>query len=101
MSAATQRMPTAPSPRRALDFANALSAISRTVTSPYPAASSRSEEHTSELQSLMRTSYAVFCLKKKKHQKPHKKTRSQNQFTTSVIMPTHSQTHQLMITQIH
>src|SRR3546814_4969275 len=30
--------------------------------------SSRSEEHTSELQSLMRTSYAVFCLKKKKKQ---------------------------------
>src|SRR3546814_2984692 len=29
----------------------------------------RSEEHTSELQSLMRISYAVFCLKKKKHQK--------------------------------
>src|SRR3546814_7898434 len=28
----------------------------------------RSEEHTSELQSLMRTSYAVFCLKKKKTQ---------------------------------
>src|SRR3546814_2905351 len=27
----------------------------------------RSEEHTSELQSLMRTSYAVFCLKKNKH----------------------------------
>src|SRR3546814_8609844 len=27
----------------------------------------RSEEHTSELQSLMRSSYAVFCLKKKKH----------------------------------
>src|SRR3546814_2592351 len=30
------------------------------------AADSRSEEHTSELQSLMRISYAVFCLKKKK-----------------------------------
>src|SRR3546814_6844709 len=30
---------------------------------------SRSEEHTSELQSLMRISYAVFCLKKKKHHK--------------------------------
>src|SRR3546814_1000612 len=30
-----------------------------------PQASTRSEEHTSELQSLMRTSYAVFCLKKK------------------------------------
>src|SRR3546814_9769236 len=28
----------------------------------------RSEEHTSELQSLMRISYAVFCLKKKRHQ---------------------------------
>src|SRR3546814_3111461 len=30
-------------------------------------ATQRSEEHTSELQSLMRISYAVFCLKKKKH----------------------------------
>src|SRR3546814_3982273 len=29
----------------------------------------RSEEHTSELQSLMRTSYAVFCLKKNKKEK--------------------------------
>src|SRR3546814_3111864 len=33
----------------------------------------RSEEHTSELQSLMRTSYAVFCLKKKKRKKDHTK----------------------------
>src|SRR3546814_4454519 len=31
-----------------------------------PLIGSRSEEHTSELQSLMRISYAVFCLKKKK-----------------------------------
>src|SRR3546814_8929352 len=31
----------------------------------------RSEEHTSELQSLMRTSYAVFCLKKKKKKIKH------------------------------
>src|SRR3546814_12190291 len=31
----------------------------------------RSEEHTSELQSLMRISYAVFCLKKKKKNKMH------------------------------
>src|SRR3546814_6477450 len=30
----------------------------------------RSEEHTSELQSLMRLSYAVFCLKKKRHERP-------------------------------
>src|SRR3546814_7309906 len=36
----------------------------------------RSEEHTSELQSLMRISYAVFCLKKKKQKdiKRHKET---------------------------
>src|SRR3546814_4890305 len=33
---------------------------------PARMASARSEEHTSELQSLMRISYAVFCLKKKK-----------------------------------
>src|SRR3546814_5821359 len=32
----------------------------------------RSEEHTSELQSLMRISYAVFCLKKKKNHKMSK-----------------------------
>src|SRR3546814_8203531 len=32
---------------------------------------SRSEEHTSELQSLMRISYAVFCLKKKKKKNRH------------------------------
>src|SRR3546814_8505617 len=35
----------------------------------------RSEEHTSELQSLMRISYAVFCLKKKKRKKSYKSNR--------------------------
>src|SRR3546814_3148443 len=35
------------------------------IYAPWP--EERSEEHTSELQSLMRISYAVFCLKKKKH----------------------------------
>src|SRR3546814_6785103 len=35
---------------------------------------SRSEEHTSELQSLMRISYAVFCLKKKKTKQKQQKT---------------------------
>src|SRR3546814_8761011 len=34
---------------------------------------SRSEEHTSELQSLMRLSYAVFCLKKKQHKPKYDK----------------------------
>src|SRR3546814_10184429 len=39
-------------------------------------AAGRSEEHTSELQSLMRISYAVFCLKKKKYR--NKKNRDQH-----------------------
>src|SRR3546814_2831746 len=38
----------------------------------------RSEEHTSELQSLMRISYAVFCLKKKKIQQSENKHNSKN-----------------------
>src|SRR3546814_7699306 len=38
----------------------------------------RSEEHTSELQSLMRTSYAVFCLKKKNNNKEHNTTTELN-----------------------
>src|SRR3546814_8839298 len=42
---------------------------------------SRSEEHTSELQSLMRISYAVFCLKKKK--KKEIKTRSEITYKTN------------------
>src|SRR3546814_5209216 len=46
--------------------------LARTALEAYPvaiakAAVLRSEEHTSELQSLMRISYAVFCLKKKKN----------------------------------
>src|SRR3546814_6705776 len=44
-------------------------------------ASSRSEEHTSELQSLMRISYAVFCLKKKITN--HENTVDDLQFTIS------------------
>src|SRR3546814_2115421 len=40
----------------------------------YEAGKLRSEEHTSELQSLMRISYAVFCLKKKKRQHHNHKT---------------------------
>src|SRR3546814_5375226 len=37
------------------------------IVNPTGSRTARSEEHTSELQSLMRISYAVFCLKKKKH----------------------------------
>src|SRR3546814_3009762 len=39
--------------------------LGNVILSPH----NRSEEHTSELQSLMRISYAVFCLKKKKNSK--------------------------------
>src|SRR3546814_9738595 len=42
----------------------------------------RSEEHTSELQSLMRISYAVFCLKKKKYNK--KKSTEHTQQITNI-----------------
>src|SRR3546814_10300134 len=42
----------------------------------------RSEEHTSELQSLMRTSYAVFCLKKKKNTPHTTHIRLKQQHTT-------------------
>src|SRR3546814_4010430 len=41
------------------------------ISSVLPADTERSEEHTSELQSLMRISYAVFCLKKKKKNTQH------------------------------
>src|SRR3546814_4714915 len=47
--------------------ANKASSVSRRASDGSPAG--RSEEHTSELQSLMRISYAVFCLKKKKNTK--------------------------------
>src|SRR3546814_7735132 len=40
----------------------------------------RSEEHTSELQSLMRISYAVFCLKKKKKQSESQITQLQKNY---------------------
>src|SRR3546814_2095520 len=43
-----------------------MSILTRGISAALLAAGMRSEEHTSELQSLMRSSYAVFCLKKKK-----------------------------------
>src|SRR3546814_6330987 len=43
---------------------------------PAPARAWRSAEHTSELQSIMRTSYAVFCLKKKKQALKHSKNKN-------------------------
>src|SRR3546814_7092328 len=62
------------------------------VVDPRDTSKQRSEEHTSELQSLMRISYAVFCLKKKKNTK--KITR-----TDSVIAQTQCTHQQVYITQ--
>src|SRR3546814_3296726 len=49
----------------------------------------RSEEHTSELQSLMRISYAVFCLKKKKQEK--KNNQYYNQIRDGIKLHNHKQ----------
>src|SRR3546814_2711649 len=50
-------------------------------------ASQRSEEHTSELQSLMRISYAVFCLKKKKRHQQAKRPQHQAPHTQKTLPP--------------
>src|SRR3546814_9579036 len=57
----------------------------------------RSEEHTSELQSLMRISYAVFCLKKKKKLKT---TKTLDQFLHDTQHESHSITtrHTIIVT---
>src|SRR3546814_5272851 len=51
----------------------------------------RSEEHTSELQSLMRISYAVFCLQKKppRHSPPYTTRRNTQRQTTRLNTSTH------------
>src|SRR3546814_9844038 len=49
----------------------AFPSISGTKATVYATEGVRSEEHTSELQSLMRISYAVFCLKKKNNANKH------------------------------
>src|SRR3546814_10605902 len=50
----------------------------------------RSEEHTSELQSLMRISYAVFCLKKKKNQQNLNHTTPLMQPSTQIAYDTYN-----------
>src|SRR3546814_10747134 len=52
--------------RRAHEYRPAGKGSRHIAAAPAAEPASRSEEHTSELQSLMRISYAVFCLKKKK-----------------------------------
>src|SRR3546814_1932760 len=57
----------------------------------------RSEEHTSELQSLMRISYAVFCLKKKQLLQ----TQTRPQSSSSTPSDTHHQTNNIDTTNKH
>src|SRR3546814_7062664 len=74
----------------------ALQVLAALVRSGKPA-SERSEEHTSELQSLMRTSYAVFCLKKKttsNNHTPYTQTKARNKVDEST-MNTHNRTSHL------
>src|SRR3546814_2274977 len=75
-----------------------LSTVSMTVVYAQPARSRstcrrmlpsrRSEEHTSELQSLMRTSYAVLCLKNKTPTTPNANIGQQTAHTTTHTTPT-------------
>src|SRR3546814_1042168 len=58
----------------------------------------RSEEHTSELQSLMRISYAVFCLKKKKQQNKQLNSKTQHKQSIKRIQLTNTlHTHNIRI----
>src|SRR3546814_7430811 len=76
--------------QRAEDFVlhdgHVIADIEQQAVGHAPALSLRSEEHTSELQSLMRISYAVFCLKKKNHT---------NRLTTSSMTETKQTTQSL------
>src|SRR3546814_3106003 len=70
------------SPKRFVTFSASMTIL--VLLSPLSAASratpaGRSEEHTSELQSLMRISYAVFCLKKKKKHRRRRDTTKANE----------------------
>src|SRR3546814_5883405 len=70
-------------------------AASAQAPAPQAATAARSEEHTSELQSLMRISYAVFCLKKKTKKKSkktgeHKNKTEQHNATISYCQSEHT-----------
>src|SRR3546814_8406311 len=59
---------------RRIEEAEVQAAIDGAPREKFTSVDARSEEHTSELQSLMRNSYAVFCLKKKKKRNTTKQT---------------------------
>src|SRR3546814_20006199 len=71
--------------------------VFKTLSDPYVgkltffrvSSGTRSEEHTSELQSLMRISYAVFCLKKKKTKTNNKTNEQMQQYNTQQHVTRH------------
>src|SRR3546814_5419300 len=75
--------------------ASATATCTAVVDLPVPPFSlaNRSEEHTSELQSLMRISYAVFCLKKKKKIHTTRKTVPIIDLVPSLKINTHNKHH--------
>src|SRR3546814_10304832 len=87
--ATPSRMRSTPSAMAASPARSSRSRTACTAASPTSTSCSlipgRSEEHTSELQSLMRISYAVFCLKKKKQQQQNRQIQQKkNQQTQNV-----------------
>src|SRR3546814_10851947 len=71
-----------------LDRLSPPAAVLASSTSSIPASAFRSEEHTSELQSLMRISYAVFCLKKKKKQTKKQKNQKVINSNKTILLKT-------------
>src|SRR3546814_1340225 len=72
---------TAPDALNPYDQTSLLRAVDGSLRRAVGAA--RSEEHTSELQSLMRISYAVFCLQKKKHKHDYNEMHNSAKTTTT------------------
>src|SRR3546814_5486113 len=58
--------------------------LMRRTAKPPASYRDRSEEHTSELQSLMRISYAVFCLKKKTNNTQHKRDKQSKPYRSYI-----------------
>src|SRR3546814_1225979 len=79
-------------------FCEAMIAIRAEVDSVAAKGDKRSEEHTSELQSLMRTSYAVFCLKKKQRitRRQKKKQIKTTKIDDIIVTNSEKQTRQKM-----
>src|SRR3546814_3566787 len=67
--------------------------FARRFSQPTASALLRSEEHTSELQSLMRISYAVFCLKKKKTPNTNKQLLTQHNTSNPLQQHNRLDTH--------